>query len=530
MLRFFGFAASDMVEFVIALVFLVLSWRGIQRQGQKLAVKIGWSMAILAALPILLRLGLVPQSPIPSPAVADDFSYLLLADTLRHFRFANPVHPLHQFFETFFVLQQPSYASIFPLGQGLLLIIGWAGVALSIGAMCALCYWMLRAWTTPGWALLGGLLAVIEFGPLNQWMNSFWGGAVAACAGCLVVGALPRLRAQPRTTWAVLLGLGIGLSWLTRPYETILLILAVLIYLNRDWRLARQGLYVFAAVIGLSLLQNKQVTGNWMMLPYQLSQYQYGVPTSFTVQPVPTPHRPLTPEQKLDYDEQSLVHGPQDTFGRYWTRWAARIRFYRFFLLAPLYLALPFFLPRLRERRFAWVLVTILLFSFGTNFYPYFYSHYIAALTCLFILIAVAGLEYLRHYSELGANIVVLLCAAHFIFWYGLHASGNQELTAAFTPFETWDAINQGDPEGRIAVGRQLDAAPGRQLVFVRYGPQHRFEEWVYNAVDIDTAPVVWARDLGADENQKLLQYYRDRTAWLLQPDLHPPLLRPYPR
>ena len=94
-------------------------------------------MALLAVLPIALRLALLPQYPIPTPNVSDDFSYLLIADTLRHFRLANPAHPLHQFFETFFVLQQPAYASIFPLGQGLVLAIGWtifghpwAGVAL----------------------------------------------------------------------------------------------------------------------------------------------------------------------------------------------------------------------------------------------------------------------------------------------------------------------------------------------------------------------------------------------------------------
>ncbi len=54
---------------------------------------------------------------------------------------------------------------------------------------------MLRGWTTPEWALLGGVLAVIEFGPLNAWMNSYWGGSLAGVAGCLVFGALPRVRA-----------------------------------------------------------------------------------------------------------------------------------------------------------------------------------------------------------------------------------------------------------------------------------------------------------------------------------------------
>jgi hypothetical protein len=277
----------------------------------------------------------------------------------------------------------------------------------------------------------------------------------------------------------------------------------------------------------LSLAQNKAVTGSWTMLPYQLSQYQYGVPTSFTVQPVPTPHLSLTRAQQLDYEQQSQVH---EMAGNYWTRWASRIRFYRFFFLAPLYIVIPFFLWRVREWRFAWVLLTIFLFSLGTNFYPYFYTHYIAALTCLFVLISVAGLEYLSKWSGQAASILLFLCAAHFIFWYGLHASGDEELYAALTPFETWDAINHGDPQGRIGIRRQLDAAPGRQLVFVRYWPQHQFQEWVHNAADIDHARVVWARDLGPDENQKLLRYYPDRSAWLLEPDAHPPRLQPYPR
>ena len=151
-----------------------------------------------------------------------------MADTLLHFRLANPPHPLHQFFETFFVLQTPSYASIYPIGQGLTLAIGraifglpWAGVLLSTAAMCSLCYWMLRGWTTPVWAFLGGMLAVMEFGPLSAWMNGYWGGSVAAIGGCLVFGALPRVRGRvaPATRGSWGWGLGfIGFVVHMRPF------------------------------------------------------------------------------------------------------------------------------------------------------------------------------------------------------------------------------------------------------------------------------------------------------------------------
>lgn len=282
--------------------------------------------------------------------------------------------------------------------------------------------------------------------------------------------------------------------------------------------------------IGLSLLQNKQVTGKWTMMPYQLSRYQYGIPTTFTFEPLPVPHRALTREQQRDYDKQSEVHGPVDNVASYFKRWASRIEFYRFFFLAPLYLVLPVFLWRVRDRRLAFLVFAILLFSLGTNFYPYFYSHYVAAITCLFVLATLVGLKQLVPWNSAAAQIVLLLCVAHFLFWYGLRLVRATDLVDDLSDFDTSDAINYDDPDGRIAVRRQLDAAPGQQLVFVRYGPQHGFDEWVHNSADIDAARIVWARDLGSVENRKLLSYYPNRNAWVLEADADPPKLQPYPR
>ena len=276
-----GFGASDFIELELAalLVLLIAAHASLGGWARKLAAHTRWCMLALAILPVALRLAMLAQSPVPTPNGSDEFSHLLVADTLRHFRLANPPHLLHQFFETIFVLQEPTYSSIFPIGQGMALALGrmmfglpWAGVLFSVAALSALCYWMLRAWITPGWALVGGLLTVIQFGPLRYWMNTYWGGAVPAVAGCLVFGSLPRLRAGWRTRDALFLGAGIGIQLLTRPFECVLLVVAVVF----------AGLFVMSRIF-----VTPSSTRIWAPMPY--SRLSTGSPSSMLASTVSLP-------------------------------------------------------------------------------------------------------------------------------------------------------------------------------------------------------------------------------------------------
>jgi len=575
-----GFGASDFILLAWTVLLVLLLALGLRFQSRfcQFAAHTRWCLLAIGALPVVLRLAMLGQAPAPLPHTPDDFSYLLSAGTLAHFRLANLPHPMHRFFETNFVLQEPTYSSIYPLGQGLVLAFGqivfhqpWAGVLLAAGLFNGLCYWMLRGWVSPGWALVGGLLSVAVFGPLEYWMNTYWGGSLAAAGGCLIFGALPRLKLWARNRDAALLGLGFGVEWLTRPFETLLLAACVALYVTAQalppaasrfvstllrgrHTLSEAGVAMSAdaaggsaggsaratvalvallaalPALGLSLLQNRQVTGSWTTLPYQLSQRQYGIPTTFTLQPVPIPSRTLTPEQRVDYDMQSEVHGRDpDSWAAFTRRLGRRVRYLRFFFPVPLLIILPLFLVCLKRPRNLWLLAALAVLGLGVNFYPYFYPHYVAGAACLTILAGLVALDRLYRWSEPLARLVLALAGAQFLFWYGVNlaAGWGPALTLA-DKYESWDFINRGDPEGRAAVEQTLARAPGKQLVFVRYWPLHRLDQWVFNAADIDGSRVVRALDLGPEENRQLLRYYPDRTAWLLEPDADPVRLTRY--
>jgi hypothetical protein len=545
-----GFAPADWVlAFVTGLLLIsVYAWRpGVQRGFEALAQRPWVCVGLLFVLPMAMRLLLLPHHPVPTPDVYDEFSHLLMADTLLHGRLANPPHPFHRFFETFFVLQEPTYSSIYPAGSGLVLAFGrlvsgspWTGVLLSSGSLCAACYWMLRGWVAPGWALLGGILAVCEFGPLCLWTNSYWGGSFAATGGCLVFGALPRLgprlRLRARQRDAVLLGLGFSIHMLSRQFETLLLFLAIILFLRfRPFRYWAFALIPVLPAVALILLQNRAVTHSWITLPEQLSQYQYGVPTSLTFEPSPTPHVPLTPQQELDYKAQAITHGAGDSISRFMLRLEYRVRYYRFFFLPPLYIALVAFLFTLREARMRFVAATLAIFALGTNLFPYLLSHYLAAVTCLFVLVSVVGMQQLSRIRIRGeavgvefARVLIVLCLGEFLSWYSLHLFESQDVYPILR-YETWDSINHDNSRRRTEVYQQLAEMPGQLLVFVRYSAHHVYQnEWVWNAADIDGSRIVYARDLGAEEDENLIRYYPNRRVLLLEPDDSVPQISAY--
>ena len=482
----------------------------------------------IALLPVAIRLLALPWFPVPAPRVPDEFSHVLVADTLASGRLANVTHPLWRHFETAYVLHTPAYASIYPIGQGAVLAAGtlitghpWGGVLLSVALMSGAVVWMLYGCVPAGWAILGGLIAGLQFGLAPQWINTYWGGAFCAFGGALVFGALVRLQSAPSKAMAVITGVGWSIVWLIRPYESLLLfafvwlvIAALAIVQRRQWRAWLAPLVLLASVQllagGVTVLHNRAVTGSALTLPYRLSQRIYGTPQSFLWQaPIAAPDIrgaelvslfEWQRNQKDDLDAHPIRH-----FGRVVSVFAS---FYVTWWYAVPALMLLLVITDIRVLIGTGLLVCTFVAS---AMYPFFWPHYAAAYTCVIGFLLTRGL------MRLSAVLVGGIPAGRFfagVLMVGAVLSVEPFRTIVIARATASTSVER--PPLRERLVRRLNTLGGRHVVIVRYDPGHSFhDEWVYNAATIDEAPIVWCREMGDARDREVLRYYEDRTVWL---------------
>lgn len=549
--------AISIYELLLLLIGLFLVFRRRSRPAEHLArIESAFvhlarrrRLAVLSVILFVLlgRAALLPIRGIPKPHYHDEFSYLLAADTFAHGRITNPPHPMWIHFETFHVIQHPTYMSMYPPVEGLVLAFGqllghpWFGQWLITAILCGAICWMLQGWMPPGWALLGGLLVALRIGILSYWMNAYWSASVVAMGGALVWGAYPRIMKSRPVQAAWWMAVGIAILANSRPYEGLLVAFPVAVAMA--WWLIRQRgaelircltdvvfpltamLIIFAAATGYYYYR---VTGCPFRMGYQVNRSEYATAPYFLWgKPRPEPRYHHAVMRDLYDGELGQYYAKRNLSGYLSIRLAGFAFGWEFYfgpiLMLPL-LALPWVF---RERRMRLPLYAIGFLIAGLGVETFFQAHYASPGLGLFWLLLMQSMRHMRTWIIRGARIgpslvrlVPILCLAMvFVRMAGVLAGGCIE--------DGWPCFDLP----RVAAEKELKQHPGEHLVFVQYGPEHHtWLEDVYNRADIDGSRIVWARDMGPKDNQELLDYYPNRTAWLLEADEKPPKLLPITR
>jgi hypothetical protein len=147
-------------------------------------------------------------------------------------------------------------------------------------------------------------------------------------------------------------------------------------------------------------------------------------------------------------------------------------------------------------------------------------DHYAAPLTAIVFAIIVQAFRHLRHWQYRGTPIGIGFTRLLVICALVLLPAHMVKKMLEIRHGIVWE--NPEMPE-RAKIAAQLETTTGEHLVIVHYSPHHLVhQEWVYNAADIDHSKVVWARDIPGMDLKPLLNYFQNRTVWMVDADKIP--------
>jgi len=333
-------------------------------------------------------------------------------------------------------------------------------------------------------------------------------------------------------------------------------------------------------------LYNYKVTGSPVTLPFSVYERTHDTVPTFVFQKLKTvPFYYNQPEKDMDLKHSRVFYDAQQTPSDFIdvAQWKLNAMLDVCFRIANLhgysvdkyvhvgpvgqFLAfLPamalFGLPRAAQKN-RWVKVATLgvIVSFlSLVIETWLLPHYVAPVACLVVVILIGGLTEINLWALVGfvaittenmilpsnaatfAGLVTAMLIVRFHYLQPLtipNVNSKQILTNAtvcafaaafcFSVSQLSAPVWAGWAPQRNQVIAQLNRDKTPDLVLVKYSDTHDpGREWVHNMADIDSEKIIWARYLDPHTNSDLINYYKGRKIWLLQPDDVPYQLVPY--
>jgi hypothetical protein len=353
-----------------------------------------------------------------------------------------------------------------------------------------------------------------------------------------VLGALARIVKRAKIRDAVLLGIGVAILANSRPYEGFLFCIPAAAWLfwwligrTKSRQSPRARLQNVFAPLGIVLVltaafmgyYNWRLTGNPLLLPHVLNKRTYHYRLFLW------DHKKAEVRYRNQQFEDYFNSWERENYDNTWADvvrvseeklircgltyfWCGEL------LLLP---ALPFLF---RDRKMRLLIAAFALVTAGVFAVIWSYAHYAAPLTCIILVLTMQAIRHLRT-IRIGRRRVGVALSRAIVLLLVLD-TGINTFRGVCDPL-LWPC--QGDPS-RAAITEKLQHTPGKHLIVVRYDKDDHniHDEWVYNGAEIDTAKVLWARELDPRQNAKLFAYFHDRKVWLVTPDSDNTYLEPY--
>ena len=172
---------------------------------------------------------------------------------------------------------------------------------------------------------------------------------------------------------------------------------------------------------------------------------------------------------------------------------------------------------RSRRTRFALILTAII--GAASLIEVWWYPHYAAPFLAALLILVAQSMRYLSQWKYHGRGVGRFLVNAMPVAVFVVMIASEAEAIVTHGTTDQKQAANVQIAQKESIEKELLKKKSGQHVIFVRYaGLPSPHEEWVYNPANIETAPVIWALDLGPTENEKLRRYYAGRSFWRFKP------------